>query len=120
MPETLHKLAKGVTLPRTKNFYRQRQTVPRRRTEIPRTDTTLPKRFAVRLREVMDSKGWATRDVVSLLKAAGIDIGVRAIDTWLRGESMPKSKDFELVGEALGFADYRELLPPPVRKGGKR
>jgi hypothetical protein len=71
----------------------------------------------MRLQEIMDENGWNSRDVAALVAKAGLPIGDRAVDSWLGGRRLPKLKELEIVGRALGLADYRtELIPPPSGK----
>jgi hypothetical protein len=51
-----------------------------------------------------------------MLSMAGVDIGPRGIDVWLRAEDGPKFRDLERIGLALGLADYRDMLPPPRKR----
>jgi hypothetical protein len=62
----------------------------------------------------MEEKAWSSRDVAKRLTRAGVKIGPRGVDVWLRGEGAPKFRDLEMIGRALGFRkDYRKVLPPP-------
>ena len=98
----------------------QGSAVPRQRTEIKAKDARdLPERFALHLRKIMADREWSSKDVAERISAAGVPIGARGVDVWLRGEGSPKFKDLEKIGRALGLRDYRELLPPPVGMGGK-
>jgi hypothetical protein len=92
------------------------QTVPRPRSKIPAKGGDLSVRFARRLRELMEEHGWSSRDVAERVTGAGVPIGDRGIDAWLRGQRLPKLKDLERVGTALALADYRDLLPEPAGK----
>jgi hypothetical protein len=62
----------------------------------------------------MNENGWSSQDVSDRLVKAGLDIGPRGVDVWLRGEGSPKFRDLETIGRALGFRDYRDLLPKPL------
>lgn len=74
---------------------------------------TLEGRFGLRLREFLDVKRWEVGDFHEQLKRFGVEVEKPAIHSWLRGGSMPKSRDLEKIGLALGLTDYRDLLPPP-------
>lgn len=88
--------------------------VARERKQIDPASADLNDRFALHLRSVMDRKKWSVKELAERLQHAGMSIDTRAIDTWLRGEAMPKAKDLETVGTVCGFKDYRYLLPPPL------
>jgi transcriptional regulator with XRE-family HTH domain len=75
-----------------------------------------PERFAVRIRALMERHGWTAIDVAKRISALGLTIGPRAVDAWLRAEKMPRLKDIEVIGTALDFRDYRDLLPPPRKQ----
>lgn len=122
MAVALKKRARRATLPRVRAAYRARaenhrsqgSAVPRRRKEIDPGAIDLPARFARRLQALMKEKGWSSQDVSDRLEAHGLAIGPRGVDFWLRGDGSPKFRDLETIGRALGFKDYRFLLPPPI------
>lgn len=116
MQSTLPKSARRTTLPHVKKIYTEGRTVPRRRNDISPSATGLPERFALHLRDLMERRGWSSKQVAELVTEAGLPLGDRAVDSWLRGESMPKAKDLETIGVALGLADYRDLLPKPLKR----
>jgi hypothetical protein len=89
--------------------------VPRGRLGISPKDKDLPARFALRLRELMERRGWNSRDVADLVTREGVPVMDRAVDAWLAGRRLPKLKDLERIGTALGLADYRDLLPAPIK-----
>jgi ribosome-binding protein aMBF1 (putative translation factor) len=97
-----------------------RRTVTRPRLELSDKDKDLGPRFARRLRKLMETHGWSSRDVAELVTKGGVAVGDRAVDAWLRGQRLPKLKDIEKVGRALGFDDYRDLLPEPLGKSKGR
>ena len=124
MAATLMNPAKRITLARVNSAdisrmpRKQGNAVVRRRNEINASGTDdLAVRFAVQLRAMMDKRGLRTaKEVFDLLVKAGVDVGPRGIDVWLRGEGLPKWRDLERIGQALGLRDYRRLLPPPLPK----
>lgn len=87
----------------------------RPRNDLDQFSPDLTIRFALKLRAIMAEKGWSSDDVAQRIQAAGVDITHRGVDCWLRGEGLPKAKDLEAVGEALGYADYRMILPDPKK-----
>lgn len=114
MTGTLHKSRRTATLASVTNHYRARNAaVPRRRKEIPSDVTDLRQRFARRLRALMAKRGWSSKDVARMLTAAGVPMGPRGIDAWLRCATAPRFSELETIGQALGYQDYRDLLPPP-------
>jgi ribosome-binding protein aMBF1 (putative translation factor) len=115
MKAALRRNRRTDTLPGVRNSYRTDGPLPRRRTDIDPKERDLQARFALHLRSIMERKGWTSRDVAERITAAGLNIGPRGIDVWLRAEGMPKAKDIEVVGRALGFRDYRDVLPPPLQ-----
>jgi hypothetical protein len=122
MAATLMNLARRSTLRRVRVPYtgqnqEQGSAVPQRRKPITAAKPDeLPARFAEWLRKTMEDKGWKAKDVAALLAKEGLDIGPRGIDVWLRAEGSPKFRDLEKIGRALGFADYRDMLPAPLPK----
>lgn len=74
---------------------------------------TLAGRFAIHLRSLMDAKDWEVGDLHEQLKRLEVRVEKPAIHAWLRGEALPKARDLEKLGNALGLKDYREVLPPP-------
>src|SRR5579872_2904035 len=128
-PRGLPSRRERVTLARVKKIYtngsassakseriaNQGRTVPRPRMKIGKikakdASDKLPERFALRLRSIMAEHDWSSKDVADRLTGAGVKVGTRAIDAWLRGAASPKFKDLERIGRALGLRDYRELL----------
>ncbi len=115
MPATLPRKRRRATLDRVRDSYTREQTLPRKRIEIKPADAVeFPQRFALHLRKLMERRGLNSKDVADLLAKAGVDIGPRGIDVWLRADGGPKFRDLERIGLALGFKDYRDVLPPPV------
>ncbi len=119
MDATLMKPRRGSTLRRVRVPYtgrkseKQGSAVPRRRLEIDSGARDLPSRFARHLLDLMEKNGWSSKDVSQRLSRAGLEIGPRGVDVWLRAEGSPKFRDLETIGRALGLKDYRDVLPPP-------
>src|SRR5262245_51148958 len=98
MPCPLPQTANRNTLPRVRNSDKG-AVLPRRRNEIKPADAVeLPERFALHLREIMERRGLSSKGVAELLAKAGLDVGHRGVDVWLRGEGLPKAKDLERIG----------------------
>lgn len=68
-------------------------------------------RFALRLRSLMDRHGLNSETLAIKLEKAGVRIEAPAIQSWLRGDSMPRCKHLEALG-GLFYEDYRMILPP--------
>lgn len=117
MPPPLNSRRRADTVSPVKNFYRTKgaggDDVSRPRKKLPAKPPDFASRFALRLREIMAENGWTSKDVSDRLKKHGVPISDRAVDVWMRGTSGPKFRDLEAVGRALGFKDYRDMLPPP-------
>lgn len=93
---------------------RSRQVAAKKRRKMTVAEKrTLEGRFSLRLREMLDAKKWEVGDFHEQLKRFGVAVEKPAIHAWLRGDTMPKARDLEKIGQSLGLADYRELLPPP-------
>lgn len=114
-PDLFFFVKKVYIMPGTASPKRAAKRMPRQRDDLPIGSSDIQVRFAQRLRELMAKKNWTTTDVSDRLKAADLDIEPRSVEVWIRGTSMPKAKDLETVGTALGFKDYRNLLPPPLK-----
>jgi transcriptional regulator with XRE-family HTH domain len=85
---------------------------PRPRKELTKDDLkTFRGRFAAHLMALMESAGKTNTDIAN---ATGL--GEPAVRRWLRGEGVPELSVLESIADALGVADYRELLPPPKKK----
>jgi len=94
----------------------QGRAVSRQRVDINAKTKDFGQRFALRLREVMDKRKLSSADVAELITKAGVSkMSARGVDAWLRGTSGPKFRDLERIGRALGFEDYRDLLPQPAK-----
>lgn len=106
-------MSRKFTMPQA-NALSSQARMPRERKQIDPSSTDFNDRFALHLRAVMERKKWSSSDLVARLQAAGMSIDTRAVDTWLRGDAMPKAKDLETVGQICGFRDYRFVLPPPI------
>src|SRR5262245_43714938 len=78
-------------------------------------------RFASVLYDLMACRGWSAGRLAKLITEAGLKVNERAVYAWLRGERLPRLKDIETVGNALGFHDdYRLLLPAPLKRAGRK
>src|SRR5262245_8261529 len=75
-------------------------------------------RFAIRLRWLVDKRGWGPSDFHEQLSIAGLVVSLPAVKKWLNGSDVPRPHEMELIGELLGLRDYRYVLPPPRRKEG--
>lgn len=93
---------------------RKAPRVARRRNELDPSSPDINIRFALHLRGLLERKHWTASDLTERLKAAGLAIEIFGVNTWLRGEGMPKAKDLEIVGRVCGLSDYRKILPEPL------
>lgn len=67
-------------------------------------------KFAVHLTSLLSSKGISKEDLV---RRTGIEDAT--IRKWLRGDGIPGSfAALKQLADAIGLADYREILPPKV------
>src|SRR5665213_493312 len=87
---------------------------PQRRKHLDPRSKTFEIRFAIRLRALVDGKGWGPLEFTERLNAAGLDVGIDAVSKWLNGGSVPRLQALELIGHIIG-KDYRQLLPDPIR-----
>ncbi len=96
--------------------------MPRKRREISKSDRDWAARFALRLRALLEDRGWTSADVAERLTAAGLaGDSIRTVDSWLASQRLPQLKDLEQIGAALGLDDYRlDLLPEPLKRTRKR
>jgi transcriptional regulator with XRE-family HTH domain len=89
--------------------------VPRRRKEINPKSKQPAEQFALRLRAVLEARGWTSRELAARLTQAGLPIGPRGIDSWLRARTAPAVKDLPTLCRVFGVG-YDELLPPLNRQ----
>lgn len=94
---------------------RKARHVARQRNELDPGSADLQVRFALHLRALLEAKKLSSAEAAARITAAGLPTEVPAVNHWLRGDNMPKAKDLETIGRALGLADYRKLLPEPLR-----
>ena len=85
---------------------------PRARKTLSATDSDYKVRFAVGLRKELDRKGYSASVLLAKLQALGLDVDLPAVNSWLRGVSMPRPADMPKLGDALEQKDYRKLYPP--------
>lgn len=90
------------------------RSVARERKTLDPLSADLQVRFALHLRDMLDKKKWSPSDLSERLKTHGLDIDPAGVNVWLRGDGLPKAKDLEAVGNALGLKDYRKVLPEPL------
>lgn len=83
--------------------------VSRPRVELDENSPDIRVRFALKLRGLMEKKGWSSADL-----AERIDVNNRAIDAWMRARSMPQPETLEPLARAFGISDYRKILPEPL------
>jgi transcriptional regulator with XRE-family HTH domain len=91
----------------------------RRRVELDEKSPDIKVRFALKLRGLVAKKGWTSVDLAE--RIAGYDGAVtnRAIDAWLRGDTLPSISILESLAEVLGITDYRQILPAPLSRASK-
>ncbi len=88
----------------------------RRRKEIDGETPEFNKRFATRLRMLLEKKGMTNRELSNALQEAGAELTYGASNAWIRGDNFPKYAHLEALGSVLlPGKDYRELLPPRPR-----